>query len=210
MTRAGMAKHLAACPKRKEAIADAERGTERPEALYHLRVRDAWEGWYWLDLEMRGSARLDELDYYLREIWLECCGHMSRFSIGGWRADEIPRKLTVDRVFASGVELTHIYDFGTESVTLIKAAAVRTGRPVTAHPIALMARNLPPEYECIVCGEPAARLCLECLYEDNVWGTLCEEHAAGHPHGDYGEPLKLVNSPRIGLCGYDGPADPPY
>ncbi|WP_127011414.1 hypothetical protein ACF3DV_03465 [Chlorogloeopsis fritschii PCC 9212] len=27
---------------------------------------------------------------------------------------------------------------------------------------------------------------------------------------NYGEPIPLVNSPRLSLCGYDGPAEPPY
>jgi len=31
-----------------------------------------------------------------------------------------------------------------------------------------------------------------------------------HPHEEYGEPIEIVNSPRLGLCGYTGPADPPY
>jgi hypothetical protein len=45
---------------------------------------------------------------------------------------------------------------------------------------------------------------------DGQPGTLCDAHAATHPHEDYGEPLALVNSPRSGMCGYEGPADPPY
>ena len=35
------------------------------------------------DLEMRGSATLAKLDDYLRAIWLECCGYLSGFTIGG-------------------------------------------------------------------------------------------------------------------------------
>ncbi|MDS4020424.1 MAG: hypothetical protein RKR03_07930 [Candidatus Competibacter sp.] len=86
----------------------------------------------------------------------------------------------------------------------------RQGKPTTTHPIALMARNLMPEAKCIQCDEPAAWLCTECLIEHEVWGTLCDKHAKTHPHDDYGEPIPLVNSPRLGLCGYDGPAKPPY
>jgi hypothetical protein len=51
---------------------------------------------------------------------------------------------------------------------------------------------------------------MECQYEDEVWGTLCAEHAEVHPHDGYGEPMLLVNSPRVGMCGYTGPAEPPY
>jgi hypothetical protein len=45
--------------------------------------------------------------------------------------------------------------------------------------------------------------------ENGVW-FLCDEHVKNHPHDEYGDPLPLVNSPRLGMCGYDGPAEPPY
>jgi len=48
------------------------------------------------------------------------------------------------------------------------------------------------------------------VIEEDEWGVLCDEHAKTHPHHDYGDPIELVNSPRIGMCGYTGPADPPY
>jgi hypothetical protein len=106
--------------------------------------------------------------------------------------------------------LTHIYDFGTSSETEIKCVETRQGKPTTKRPLVLMARNLPPAYECIECGQPTTHLCLECLNEEETWGTLCDQHTETHPHQDYGEPIALVNSPRLGMCGYTGPVDPPY
>lgn len=159
---------------------------------------------------MKGSATLRDLDRYLRAIWLECCGHLSRFSIGGWSGGEIGKKRRVEEVFAPGMELTHIYDFGTSSETLVKAVGVRKGKPLTRHPIALLARNDPPEVYCMECERPATWLCIECMCELDEPGTLCDEHVEDHPHEDYGEPMPLVNSPRVGMCGYSGPAEPPY
>jgi hypothetical protein len=152
---------------------------------------------------------LDDLDHYLRAIWLECCDHLSQFSYKRW-GDEISTGRQVWQVFNPGVELHHVYDFGTSSETLVKAVSVREGKPTTSHPIALMARNNQPESVCLECEQPASMFCLECLYEDEEPGFLCKEHAQDHPHDDYGEPMPLVNSPRLGMCGYDGPAEPPY
>ena len=207
LTKGRMLKHIDTCPQRLQAvgISDGQPGTM--ESLYHLRVQDAWLSDFWLDLEVRGSATLQELDQYLRAIWLECCGHLSSFSVG---RSEISTKRRVGQVFEPGIELTHIYDFGTSSETLVKAIAVREGRSTTSHPIALMARNRLPEARCIQCGRAASWFCNECLYEEEELGTLCDEHAQGHPHTEYGEPIPLVNSPRLGMCGYDGPAEPPY
>lgn len=210
IAKGGVTKHLSACPKRQAIIEKAERKESASETLYHLRVQDAWQREFWLDLEMRGSRTLKDLDFYLRHIWLECCGHLSQFSVGGWRGDDISMGRKIDEVFQRGVELTHIYDFGTSSETLIKAVGVREGKPTTSRPIALMARNVTPEGECIECGQPAGWLCMECLIEEEMWGALCDKHAKTHPHVDYGEPAPMVNSPRLGMCGYSGPAEPPY
>jgi hypothetical protein len=73
-----------------------------------------------------------------------------------------------------------------------------------------MARNAPPDVRCMECEQPASWLCIECMYEEDRPGMLCEQHAEGHPHKDYGEPVPVVNSPRVGMCGYAGPAKPSY
>lgn len=209
LARSGMTKHLAACAKRKEVIANTTAKSGKNERLYHLRAQDRW-GEFFLDLEMRGPAKLVDLDSYLRDIWLECCGHLSQFSFGGWRGEELDMDLKIEQVLHEDDELTHLYDFGTTSETLVKVVGIRQGAPTTKHPIALMARNLMPEAACIECGKPAALFCQECMIEEDTAGTLCEECAEDHPHEDYGEPTELVNSPRLGMCGYSGPADPPY
>ncbi len=209
-TSGRMKKHLRDCTKRQAVIAAANRKAGKPQTLYHLRVTDAYGKAYWLDLEMRGKATLDDLDFYLREIWLECCGHLSRFSLGGWRSSDIDMNKKIDAVFTPGLTLTHIYDFGTSSETLITAVDLREGHPTTKHPIALMARNLLPERQCLKCKEPATWWCPECLYENDEEGVFCDKHIEKHPHEDYGGPVEIVNSPRMGMCGYDGPAEPPY
>ena len=210
MAKGGLTKHLSTCSQRQEAISVANQKSGKDQMLYHLQVQDAWRSDFWLHLEMDGSAVLKDLDGYLRAIWLECCGHLSQFSFGGWSGDEISMRTRAERIFQPGVELTHIYDFGTSSETLVKVVGVRKGKPLTSHPITLMARNNPPEVFCIECDQPASWLCLECLYELDEPGTLCDRHAQEHPHDDYGEPMPLVNSPRVGMCGYSGPAEPPY
>ncbi len=210
MTKGGLARYLSACSQRQGAIRIADHKPGKAQQLYHLQVQDAWKHDFWLHLEMNGRAILDDLDHYLRAIWLECCDHLSQFSVGGWSGEEIPKKTRATQVFKPGLELTHIYDFGTSSETLIKVVGEREGKPLIVHPITLMARNNAPEAYCVECKQPASWLCLECMYERDEPGTLCDQHAEAHPHTDYGEPIPWVNSPRLGMCGYDGPAEPPY
>lgn len=209
MTKSGLTKHLKTCPQRKEAIDKANLGSEKEQPLYHLQIQDVWGGWYWLHIEMRGSATLQDLDHYLRAIWLECCGHLSQFSIGGWSGDEIDMEKKISQVFKPDIVLTHIYDFGTSSETLVKAVDMRKGKPLTQHPIYLMARNAPPDIPCSECEKPARWLCEECAYETDESLAFCDEHAEQHEHYEEGL-VEIVNSPRMGMCGYCGPAEPPY
>jgi len=207
MTNGGLTKHLKVCPKRKELIEKTKKS--KVQSLYHLKIQNAYSKDFWLHLEIKGSATLEDLDHYLRTIWLECCGHMSAFMIQGSWIDEFPMNLKIDRLDPD-VKLTHVYDFGTETKTSIAIADVRKGIPLTKNPIYLMARNNMPEVFCTECGKPSKWYCQECLIEEDKWNTLCDKHAKTHPHDDYGEPIELVNSPRVAVCGYTGPAEPPY
>jgi hypothetical protein len=207
-----MSRHLAKCAKRIQVIQSADAGKGTEETLWHLRVQDAYAKDFWLDLEMRGSTTLEKLDAYLRAIWLECCGHLSKFTVGGWQGYDVGKARQSDDVFAKEPDMLHLYDFGTTSETEIHVVGSRRGNAATSHPIALMSRNNMPVMECNECGKLATHLCIECLYEADEMGTgfLCDEHAATHPHTEYGEPMPLFNSPRTGMCGYEGPAEPPY
>lgn len=209
MSKGGISKHLASCKSRQAAMAKAAERQAKPETLYHLRVQAAYQGDYWLNLEMRGTKSLQDLDHYLRAIWLECCGHLSQFSVGRF-TDELGKTRKINDVFSRVDALDHVYDFGTSSETIVKLVDVRKGMPLTAKPIFLMARNHPIEFSCMECSQPATYLCLECIYDEDAEGTLCDKHAESHPHDNYGEPMLIVNSPRMGMCGYDGPAEPPY
>jgi hypothetical protein len=207
-TKDAMGRHLAKCPARAEKVAAATKG--RPETLFYLRMEDAYAPEFWLDIEARGAAKLKDIDTYLRAIWLECCGHLSAFKLGGWGGRDMAKTRTVEQIFSHYDEVVHIYDFGTSSETRIRRIDQHAGVPLTERPLVLMARNVMPQVECQECGQPATHLCMECMVEHDASGMLCDAHTTKHRHRDYGEPLALVNSPRLGMCGYDGPAEPPY
>ena len=212
VAKGAAAKHLAACSQQKAAL--KRKSNKRQflfkEDLYYLRAEATYLPEFWLDLEVSAEATLEDLDAYLRAIWLECCGHMSAFMLGGWGTPELAKEGLVGNAFRNKAKIMHLYDFGTESWTTLKRVSVRQGQPVTQWPISLMVRNKLPEVTCIECGVPAKWLCMECVMEEDRMGFLCAKHRQTHPHDNYGAPLKVVNSPRLGLCGYEGPAKPPY
>lgn len=216
-TRWGMTKHLQSCTQRSARWA-AGGGRRKPVSIYHLLVQDAYGGDFWLHLEIPAQTTLTELDEYLRAIWLECCGHLSAFEIGGIRytqlivnfeafEEDTHMDVPVGNVFQPGLQGDYSYDFGSTTELTFEVAAVRQGA-WTGHPVLLMARNAPLDLRCGVCDKAAEWICTDCIYESDNW-FFCEEHLLDHEHEDE-TALAVANSPRMGTCAYDGPAIPPY
>ncbi|MBI2301375.1 MAG: hypothetical protein HYU66_20910 [Armatimonadetes bacterium] len=167
----------------------------------HLRKCTAgrYEPDYWLHLEMPATAQLYWLDSFLRGIWLECCGHMSGFMAGRRELDDSG---DVGDEFAFVGEVDYTYDYGSSTDLKIRVAGEREGQPLVS-PVALLARNLPPDIRCH-CGEPAVNVCRDCRWEGTGW--LCKPHSRRHACGS--EMLAPVtNSPRVGECAYFGEDD---
>src|SRR6266487_2547212 len=77
-----MTQHLKHCKQRKAAIEAANAGESEKTKLFHIVVEGRYLPMYWMHLEMPTDATLVDLDSFLRDIWLECCGHLSAFRIG--------------------------------------------------------------------------------------------------------------------------------
>jgi hypothetical protein len=152
---------------------------------------------YWLDLVARGEAKLAQIDDLFRDVWLECCSHLSEFSTGD---REVPMNARIGTVFNSvGSSLDYVYDFGSSTELVVRLSGSIEGH--TRNAVQVVGRNEPPVWTCDVCGAPATDVCGECVYEGN--GFCCAEHAISH---ECGEDLLLpvVNSPRMGVCAYTG------
>ena len=217
-TRWGMTSHLGKCTERASAIEFYDAGAEQLQKIVHLLVEDLWSTDYWLHLEIAGNATLDQLDQYLRVTWLECCGHLSHFLINGTFYD---REIDIERAveesesmftqiaeaFRQGTVAGHEYGFWATTHLRITPLAVRSGNWV-GKPIRMLARNNTPTMKCMVCHKQADWICAECLSEDRNC-FLCGQHVEQHSHED-AMVLPAVNSPRIGMCDYYGPAEPPY
>jgi hypothetical protein len=73
--KAGIHRHLKTHLKQKEA--ENERGKS-----YLLKVEGCSRNFsaYFLSLWVDGETEMEEIDNFLRDIWLECCGHLSAFT----------------------------------------------------------------------------------------------------------------------------------
>lgn len=176
---------------------------------FHLLVQDKYTPYYWLHLLVPENSTLEKLDMYLRDIWLECCGHISMFRIGDDDYSSHPDpeysdqniKMAVSKVLEVGKSFGYVYDLGTTSELILKTISLVKDKN-RGDSIKLLARNEPPIMICGECGSKAAQICSECGWDEEN-GLLCGTHTKSHEH-DQEMFLPIVNSPRVGMCGYTG------
>ena len=205
----GMARHLAACKTRKEKNESELKAGRKKNKIYHLKISGG--KWYWLHLEMPAAASLAELDDFLRDIWLECCGHLSSFNIRGENYDSHEMMDTSTFGGSSNQSMSqrlysvltpkdpfyYEYDFGSTTKLDGQLLAVREGN-LGSERIRILARNNPYIFACEDCGNDASGICVEC--ERFVCDLCQDKHECGEEMI-----LPVVNSPRMGVCGYEGP-----
>lgn len=185
---------------------------------FHIRIEDDPRsgGLFFLNLWVDGDSLMSDIDDFLRNIWLECCGHLSAFinpkekkrysmfDIDEMQSDaeEIMDSATKDMLI-KGMKLTHEYDFGSTTTLLL---TVSEQFPVAVPGgIILLSRNEPLEIMCEVCKSASATTICTTCYDPN---TFCKKCAKKHAKtcedfADYSA-MPVVNSPRMGICGYDG------
>lgn len=210
-TKAYMIKHLAKCKERENRIA-AETGTKKC-GYFDISISGKYNAAYWLIIEIREDATLKDLDSFLRDIWLECCGHLSAFNLCGesyeiapnsdsyWGAPAKSMNYKLKSVLQKGMTFSYEYDFGSTTDLVIGVLDYRVSN-WKKDKLTILSRNKPIEFLCDACHEkPATVICTECIYDGT--GCLCDDCKKIHECGESMQ-LYICNSPRMGVCGYEG------
>jgi Plasmid pRiA4b ORF-3-like protein len=212
-SKSAMTRHLETCEHR--AITEAKAGSRQKAQQtrkLHLVVEGRDLPMYWMHLEVTASTTLTTLDQFLRNTWLECCGHLSAFEIEGvryavdagmyddWDMGEKSMRVRLDKALSPGQTCSYEYDYGTTTELKLK---VISERQVAArgNAIQVLARNIPPVILCEGCGKSATEVCSQCIFDERGW--LCDDCAVEHACGEE-MLLPVVNSPRVGMCAYTG------
>ncbi|MCM1126175.1 MAG: hypothetical protein NC429_06845 [Lachnospiraceae bacterium] len=206
-----MSRHLSVCEARQEKLAKEE--DSKKCGYFELAVCGKYNKDYWLFIEVKETATLKDIDQFLRDIWVECCGHLSAFDIGGISYEPAPKNdffwgrvaksmsCKLSSVLKKGMTFGYEYDFGSTTELTITVVNYRIGA-ARKEKLVILSRNNPIEILCDECGKKSAvYLCAECIYDGN--GFLCEDCAKTHECGE-DMLLNVCNSPRMGVCGYCG------
>lgn len=182
---------------------------ERPgmetEESFLIRVSYPEDENFWLYASVKKDATLRQLDQFLRNVWVECCGHMSMFHIGdvhySCNTRQLPGKSMNARLMniaEKGARFSYDYDMG--STTTLELEIVGVIRTAARRDKALLlAQNFMPRYRCVRCGKRA-----EMVFRPDMGpikeAVFCEKCAMNEEEADC--MLPLLNSPRTGVCGY--------
>lgn len=192
--KSGIQRHVGACAKK---YVESDKSAD---SSYLFKITDKYRTDYFLHVLISDKARLEHLDTFLRDIWLECCGHMSSFRQGRdeLEMDEYVESLTHTK------KTEYTYDFGSSTDLIIEFKKEFHG--TQEHLIKLVARNAAIKVPCHRCEKKDAKyICTECLYGgDEV--IFCEDCVKKHTkkyHDDEEYMIShFVNSPRTGVCAY--------
>jgi hypothetical protein len=134
-----MARHVQGCQQKVEEKEHAVPRQMPKTSVFHLVVEGERLPMYWLHLEVASSVTLEILDQFLREIWLECCGHLSAFTIDGvhycmdeqlfdlkgWHAGKQSMQTTLAKVMRPGQISAYEYDFGSTTALRLKVETIQ-------------------------------------------------------------------------------------
>ena len=163
---------------------------------------------YWMFVTLPKTSSLEMLDHFLRKTWLECCGHLSCFRIGrreyySRTESGNPSRLMlkkISQVLAVGDKCQYLYDFG--SSTYLKIDIIQASPACPQRKVTLLMKNDPPDFPCESCDKKSSVICSMC---GSTACSLCsKKHSCVIEEEDSYMLMPLVNSPRAGVCGYDG------
>ena len=176
-----------------------------------LKVTDTRSRDYWLHLGIRADATLTELDYTLRDLWLECCDHLSTFTIcekdylssalgapAPWEED-LSMDVAIGEVLPHRMSVAYTYDFGSSTNLVVESTNVYDlpSSEAAVDTIQVLVRNHEPLLVCNVCHKRAA-------YLEAVDGWVSEGRHFCEDHLPVDDDLlyPILNSPRCGVCAY--------
>ncbi|MCE2508769.1 MAG: hypothetical protein J4G04_05665 [Nitrosopumilaceae archaeon] len=204
-TARGMAPHM------KKHMAKAFGDPDR----FIIRIDQGPQGPFWMYVQVSTEATFGVLDRFLRAVWMECCGHLSEFTVGGKSAGKRKR---LSAVLSGGAGFAYQYDMG-DTTALRLTVMGRSARLIDLGGLVRNDAYFPPpmvvgegkvrivalhekvRYNCEKCGKAASYVCPQCIYDGT--GACCEVCAPSHGCGD-DMLLAAAQSPRVGTCGFEG------
>jgi len=205
LTERTIKRHMKNCSEMKKVIEEKMKDTKGVRNQFIISLKDKYESnVYCIYVSIDANLQLQHLDRFIRDIWVECCGHLSAFYIDreiyNDNSDEqYEMNVYLKDVLDVNKKFEYQYDFGStthlilEVVDMIKV-------PKEFSQIEIIARNNEEKYKCYKCNDEAK------YFNWNTDEWVCETCSEGIDEEEL-EEVDYCNSPRDGVCGYVGNKD---
>ena len=145
---------------------------------------------HWIFATIPKNASLGLLDTFLRDTWLECCGHLSEFTIGdrhymshtesGNPSQSL--KNQVGQLLLPGSVCEYVYDMG--SSTDLEIQIIGEVHTCPQKKVTILMQNNPPNLPCGSCKKTANIICSQC--GDTTCAACSKRHScAVNEEDDY-------------------------
>lgn len=204
LTEKTIKRHSKNCPHMMKIINDEINNTKETRNQFIISMKNQYNSYeYCIYLSIDENLQLQHLDQFIRDVWVECCGHLSSFFIDKVKYDDNGNSLyemniTLKDVLSVGTKFRYEYDF-TNPTSIILEVVSKIEVSKIHSQIEILSRNNEKQYTCNNCNNKAK-------FRYNLLDYfLCKKCANKIDFCMLEELLGIYfNSPRDGMCNYIG------
>lgn len=153
ITNRSAKRHILTCENRKNIVEKSVKKAKNTKEQFILKIVDKYNpSTYYIYIDIDVNLTLRVLDTFLRDVWMECCGHLSKFNIDGityacdgaleetFYGEEESFDVLLKEVLYSNSKIKYSYDFESTSEVVIEVVdKIETAENSSS--IEILARN---------------------------------------------------------------------
>lgn len=159
LTERTIKRHMKSCSMMKNRIEEsiAKNGKLRKQFIIAIKPKyDKNE--YCIYLSIDGTLGLVHIDQFIRDVWVECCGHLSAFVIKKKFYQDNEMNIRLNEILSVGEKFQYEYDFGSTTYLELEVVdIINVSKDFTQ--IEIIARNNEIISEFNYCNSPRDGVC---------------------------------------------------
>ena len=199
LTEKTIKKHMKNCSEIRNSIDEKRINDKKQRNQFIIAIKPKYvEEEYCIYISIAGTLGLVHIDKFIRDVWVECCGHLSGFKIRDKYYQDDEMNMQLNDILNIDEKFEYEYDFGSTTYLILEVIDI-IQVPSSFSQIEIIARNDEIKHKCEICGTEAKYF----NYERYRWE--CENCI--DKDDDMIIAFDYCNSPRDGVCGYEGNKD---
>jgi hypothetical protein len=196
LTEKTIKRHMKNCSEMGKKIEELSAVDKKQRNQFIIAIKPKYNGnEYCIYLSIDENLSLIHIDQFLRDVWLECCGHLSAFKINGKFYQDYSMNTKLKDILVVNEKFEYEYDFGSTTYLILEVIDI-IKVPASFSQVEIIARNYEVKHFCKICESKAEYF----NYENDQW----ECKKCIDKDNDMISKFDYCNSPRDGVCCYGG------